>query len=154
MPRLYALLMIAAVACSSSPDTSPSPAPATLIVNATVLDGAGTDGRAASVRIEGDRIVEVGRVQPRGDDRLVDGTGLVLAPGFIDTHSHADDDIFEHRDATAVVSQGITTVVVGQDGGSPDTLSAFFRRPAGAVPRGGERRQLRRPQHRAGCRDG
>ena len=130
-PRLVALpclLVVAAAACSSAPETSPSPTPATLIVNATVLDGTGADGRAASVRIEGDRIVEVGTVQARADDRVVDGSGLVLAPGFIDTHSHADGDIFEHRDALAVVSQGITTVVVGQDGGSADTLSAFFGR--------------------------
>ena len=130
-PRLVALpclLVVAAAACSSAPETSPSPTPATLIVNATVLDGTGVDGRAASVRIEGDRIVEVGTVQARADDRVVDGSGLVLAPGFIDTHSHADGEIFEHRDALAVVSQGITTVVVGQDGGSADTLSAFFGR--------------------------
>jgi hypothetical protein len=125
---LPCLLVVAAAACSSAPDTSPSPTAATLIVNATVLDGTGADGRAASVRIEGARIVEVGTVQARADDRVVDGSGLVLAPGFIDTHSHADGDIFEHRDATAVVSQGITTVVVGQDGGSPDTLSEFFGR--------------------------
>lgn len=117
-----------AAACSGAPDTSPAPNPATLIVNATVLDGTGAEGRSASVRIEGDRIVAVGTVEPRADDRIVDGAGLVLAPGFIDTHSHADDDIFDRRDATAVVSQGITTVVVGQDGGSPDTLSAFFGR--------------------------
>ena len=57
---------------------------------------------------------------------MIDARGLVLAPGFIDTHSHADRQIFTHRDALAAVSQGITTIVVGQDGGSADTLSAFF----------------------------
>ena len=121
------MLVMAAAACSPSPGTSPAPAaPATLIVNASVLDGTGAEPRTASVRIEGDRIVAVGTIEARADDRVVDGSGLVLAPGFIDTHSHADDQIFSHRDALAVVSQGITTVVVGQD--SPDTLSAFFAR--------------------------
>ncbi|HEY7613681.1 MAG TPA: D-aminoacylase [Gemmatimonadales bacterium] len=125
------VLMLITVSCSTAPDTPPAPsAAATLIVNASVLDGTGAEGRATSVRIEGDRIVAVGAVQPGADDRVVDGAGLVLAPGFIDTHSHADDEIFSHRDALAVVSQGITTVVVGQDGGSPDTLSAFFARLA------------------------
>ena len=72
-------LMLAAAACSSAPDTTPAPAPATLIVNATVLDGTGAEGRAASVRIEGDRIVAVGTVKARADEHVVDGTGLVLA---------------------------------------------------------------------------
>jgi N-acyl-D-amino-acid deacylase len=113
-------LALGAVACS--------PAPTTLIVNATVLDGTGAEGRRASVRIEGDSIAAVGAVQARAGDRVVDASGLALAPGFIDTHSHADGEIFGHRDALAVVSQGITTVVVGQDGGSPDTLASFFAR--------------------------
>jgi N-acyl-D-amino-acid deacylase len=52
----------------------------------------------------------------------------VLAPGFIDSHSHADAAILEHRDAEAAVSQGITTVVVGQDGESELPLAAFFAR--------------------------
>ena len=56
--------------------------------------------------------------------RVIDGTGQVLAPGFIDTHSHHDRD----PDATklAAISQGITTIVVGQDGGSFYPLSSFF----------------------------
>jgi N-acyl-D-amino-acid deacylase len=121
--------VLAAAACSPVPSIAPeATSSATLIVNATVLDGTGTEGRAASVRIEGGRIAAIGTVKPRSDDRIVDGSGLMLAPGFIDTHSHADDDIFTHRDALAAVSQGITTVVVGQDGSSPDTLSAFFAR--------------------------
>ena len=57
---------------------------------------------------------------------VVDGSGLTLAPGFIDTHSHADSLIFERPDALATVSQGITTAVVGQDGGSPYPLTDFF----------------------------
>jgi N-acyl-D-amino-acid deacylase len=126
-PLQTLVLTLAAIACSNAPGSGPTPA-ATLIVNATVLDGTGAEGRAASVRIEGDRIAAVGNLKPQGDDQVVDGSGLVLAPGFIDTHSHADGDIFSHRDALAVVSQGITTVVVGQDGSSPDTLSAFFGR--------------------------
>jgi len=61
---------------------------------------------------------------------LVDGRGLVLAPGFIDTHSHADDDLFDHPEALAAVSQGITTVTVGLDGGSPFPLRDFVHRLA------------------------
>ncbi|MFQ5459244.1 MAG: amidohydrolase family protein, partial [Anaerolineae bacterium] len=57
---------------------------------------------------------------------MIDGGGQTLTPGFIDTHSHADGDIFSHPEALVVVSQGITTVVVGQDGGSPYPLNEFL----------------------------
>src|SRR5262245_63112280 len=106
----------------------------TLIVNASVLDGTGGPARHASVRIEAGRIVEVGDLTPRANETVVDAQGLTLAPGFIDTHSHADDELFEHPDALADVSQGITTIVVGQDGGSLFPLKKFFshlkRKPA------------------------
>jgi N-acyl-D-aspartate/D-glutamate deacylase len=100
----------------------------TVIVNAKVLDGTGATARSDSVRFIGDRIVEVGDFEPSPRDTVIDAGGLVLAPGFIDTHSHADSDIFEQRDALAAVSQGITTAVAGQDGGSPFPLADFFDR--------------------------
>ena len=100
----------------------------TLIAGATIVDGTGAPGRKGSVRIAADKIAEVGDLAPRPGETVVDGTGRVLAPGFVDTHSHADDDIFEHPDALAAVSQGITTVVVGQDGGSESPLAEFFAR--------------------------
>ena len=59
---------------------------------------------------------------------MVDGKGLTLAPGFIDTHSHGDEQIFDLPDALADTSQGITTIVVGQDGGSYFPLRRFFKR--------------------------
>jgi len=97
-----------------------------LIVGARVIDGTGAPSRVASVRVIGDRIADIGDLHQRQGETVVIGTGLVLAPGFIDTHSHADGALFEHRDALAAVSQGITTVVVGQDGSSPYPLADFF----------------------------
>lgn len=107
---------------------SKPPSPATVIANVSVLDGTGVPARPASVRIEGEWIAEVGRVEPTRSDRIIDGTELMLAPGFIDTHSHAGGRILELRNALAAVSQGITTVVVGQDGESPYSLADFFSR--------------------------
>ena len=104
------------------------PPRATIIRNALVLDGTGGAARRVDVRIVGDRIAAVGRVEAVPSDRVVDAHGLTLAPGFIDTHSHASRGLFEHRDALADVSQGITTVVVGQDGGSTLPLSEYFER--------------------------
>ncbi len=102
--------------------------PSTLIAGATVVDGTGKPGFTADVRIEDDRIAAVGELEPGPDEPVVDGRGLVLAPGFIDTHSHADTDTFDHRDAVAAVNQGITTTVVGQDGESRLPLGEFFAR--------------------------
>ena len=103
-------------------------APGTFIANATIYDGSGDSAVVGSVRILGDSIVALGNIQPREDDWFIDGAGLALSPGFIDTHSHADYGIGEHRDALAAVSQGITTVIVGQDGGSEFPLKDFFTR--------------------------
>lgn len=105
---------------------------ATLIVNASLIDGTGSPARRASVRIVNDRITDVGEITRRDSDQVVDAGGLVLAPGFIDTHSHHDRGLFEQPDALAVVSQGITTIVVGQDGGSQHPLQGFFDRLARA----------------------
>lgn len=95
---------------------------ATVIQGATVFDGSGAAGIVTSVRIDGNRIIQVGDVQPQPGDKLVDARGLVLAPGFIDTHSHHDFGIDDAPAASEAVSQGITTIVVGQDGSSPDEL--------------------------------
>ena len=115
------------IGCIGRP--APTPVRASfLITNANVIDGTGSPARRASVRVEGDRITAVGDLTPGASERVVDARGLTLAPGFIDTHSHADDDLFEHPDALAVVSQGITTIIGGQDGGSPIPLASYFAR--------------------------
>jgi N-acyl-D-amino-acid deacylase len=100
-----------------------------LITNATVVDGTGTPARAADVRLVNGKIDAIGEPGTiGGGTRVVDAHGLTLAPGFIDTHSHHDRGIFDHREALAAVSQGVTTIVVGQDGESNLPLSSFFRR--------------------------
>jgi N-acyl-D-amino-acid deacylase len=97
-----------------------------VIVNARVIDGSGGPSRDVSVRIVGDRIATVGDFEPTVGDILVDANGLVLAPGFIDSHSHHEDGLFEMPGALAAVSQGITTIVAGQDGGQKYPLAEFF----------------------------
>src|SRR5437867_958233 len=104
------------------------PSRRTLIRNASVLDGTGAAARIADVRLVGDRIEAVGRLTPSPADRLVDARGLTLAPGFIDTHSHHSRGLFDQPDALAAVSQGITTIIVGQDGSSTLPLAALFSR--------------------------
>ena len=63
---------------------------------------------------------------PAPGDSVSDGGGLALAPGFVDTHSHHDDGLSESPAAVAAVSQGVTTIVVGQDGGQHLPLAAWL----------------------------
>jgi N-acyl-D-amino-acid deacylase len=106
-----------------------------LIRGGTVFDGTGARGRRADVLLEGDRIVAVARrLKAREDDRIVDARHLAVAPGFIDLHNHADRQIFEMPEAVTQVAQGITTVLVGVDGGGAlpvaDFLARLERQPA------------------------
>ncbi|HEY7820108.1 MAG TPA: D-aminoacylase, partial [Vicinamibacteria bacterium] len=126
--RILVLLLLGLSACTPPP---PEPPKGFVLVGATVLDGTGAEPRAVNVRIEGDSIVGMEQGEPPADEEryeVVNASGFTLAPGFIDTHSHGDDELFEHRDALAAVSQGITTIVVGQDGGSPFPLSDFWKK--------------------------
>lgn len=123
-PGLGAAALLAATvylaACGSGAE------PTLLITNARVVDGTGEPAREASVRIRGDRITAVGALEAEPGEAVVDAGGRVLAPGFIDTHSHHDRGLLESPDALGAVSQGITTIVVGQDGGSDVPLADFF----------------------------
>ncbi|HUG40505.1 MAG TPA: serine hydrolase [Longimicrobiales bacterium] len=121
-------LLVSAGACAAR---SAGPAPGagtTLIRGALVLDGTGAPGAVADVRIADGRIASTAAGAPVAGEAVIDGAGLVLAPGFIDTHSHHDRGLLDLPDALGAVSQGITTIVVGNDGGSPFPLADFLRR--------------------------
>ena len=93
-----------------------------LIKSGLVVDGSGTVGFRADVAIEGGRIAEVGLLPGTEAATVMDATGLVVAPGFIDMHSHADFSLPVCPTAESLVHQGITTAVVGQCGYSPAPL--------------------------------
>ena len=127
-PERVGALVLGALALTLS-GCGPGGPPGLAITNARIVDGDGTPAVSGTVRVVDARIAEAGPdVVPRSGDTVLDAAGLVVAPGFIDTHSHADFDLLERLDATAAVSQGITTLVVGQDGGSPHPLADFRTR--------------------------
>ncbi|MCL4561278.1 MAG: D-aminoacylase [Chloroflexi bacterium] len=99
-----------------------------LIRNGQVLDGTGKRGYAADVAIQGDRIVDVGHLPGAQAEVVIDASGKVVAPGFIDMHSHADMLLPVAPDAESLIHQGITTVVTGQCGASPAPLLEMTRR--------------------------
>jgi N-acyl-D-amino-acid deacylase len=84
----------------------------------TIVDGSGGAPFEGDVAILNGRIVAVGRALTGRGSEEIDARGLAVAPGFVDIHSHADGTLFDDPRAESVVRQGITTVVVGQDGGS------------------------------------
>ena len=109
-------------------------AAATLIVNASLIDGTGAAARAAAVRIDGDRIVAVGDLAPAAGDTVIDAHGLTLTPGFIDTHSHHDLEGFKDRASPELLAQGVTTIVIGNDGFNATPLKDFERYIVDEVP--------------------
>ncbi len=127
LPRAFApALLVAAVLHSCA--TRDAPTESLLISGARIVDGTGAPARVGAVRVVGARIEAVGDLTPRPEEPVIDAAGLVLAPGFIDTHSHHDRRLLDMPDALGAVSQGITTIVVGQDGGSQLPLSDLWSR--------------------------
>lgn len=115
MKYLSAFSLIAALLSGGCGADTP-PVTSTLIVNAEVYDGSGSPAVNVAVRIDGDRITEVGQLTALNGETVIDGNGLVLAPGFIDPHSHHDSDLEKYRHMPGVLSQGVTTIVRGLDG--------------------------------------
>ena len=118
------ILTAVLVSCEGEPLPSADPS-TTLIDNVTIIDGSGSRRSKGAVRILAGEIIAVGDLEKLPGEAVIDGGDQVLAPGFIDTHSHADAELFQQPGALAAVSQGITTIVIGQDGSSPFPLLDF-----------------------------
>ncbi len=114
-----------------------------LIRNGRVIDGTGGPAVAADVAVEGDRIAAVGPGLNGEAARTIDAKGLVVAPGFIDIHSHSDLVLDTCPSAESKVRQGVTTEVVGMCGFSPGPVDAVARGP-GARLDGRHRQQAAR----------
>ena len=99
-----------------------------LIRNLQLIDGTGTAPRREDVRLTDDRIRELGQLTPFPGEQVTEGNGRVLAPGFIDAHSHHFGGLDAHPEAIPSLNQGVTTIVIGQDGNSYplDTLQHFM----------------------------
>ena len=90
-----------------------------LICGGTVFDGSGSAGRQADVAVQDGRIQRVGDSHGLQASRTIDATGLVVAPGFIDIHTHSDMALLLDGRGQSKVSQGVTTDVTGNCGFSP-----------------------------------
>ncbi|HEY6384220.1 MAG TPA: D-aminoacylase [Candidatus Acidoferrum sp.] len=116
----FAMALVCALARSQDKSSS------TVILGAQVADGTGAALRELSVRISGDRIVNVGNFKPMKGESVVEAKGLVLAPGFIDIHNHSTEGLEKDPLAESQIAQGITTVILGPDGDSPWPIAPWL----------------------------
>lgn len=132
--RIAALALLFAIACTDAPAPRTMPAADILIRNGRIVDGTGNPWYRGDVAIDDGVIVAIGpRVTMRAAVEI-DATDLVVAPGFIDLHTHARRGIFEKPSAENYVRQGVTTLFEGPDGSSPLPIGAFLTKLESAGP--------------------
>ncbi len=103
-----------------------------LIKNGTIIDGTGKERFKEDILIENDVIVKIGDVSEGNFDKIIDAEGMIVSPGFIDTHSHSSMLLFKDSYLSPKIRQGITTELVAQDGMGPapvseETLSPWIK---------------------------
>lgn len=120
-------LLIGLAGCQTAGELEPVRGADTVIVGGTLFDGTGAAGRTTDIAIKDGRIVYIGddAAERFSAGEVIDANGLIVAPGFIDPHTHAGSDLAsdnqERRANLPFAFQGVTTVVVGNDGGgNPD----------------------------------
>lgn len=127
MARRLLVVMVLVIGGAGLLGAQPTPPTYDVIIRGgRVLDGTGNPWLREDLAITGDRIVARGRLANATARRVIDAADLVVAPGFIDVHSHASGSLAREtlRDGKGLLAQGITTVVVNPDGGGPTDLAA------------------------------
>src|SRR5215472_14371900 len=97
-----------------------------LIRNARVVDGAGNAWFRADVAVKGGRIAALGRLGNVSADRVIDAAGRIVAPGFIDVHTHVEGGVERNPRGDNFLLDGVTTVITGNCGSSQLDLAAWF----------------------------
>lgn len=97
-----------------------------LIRNGRIVDGSGNPWYVADVGIRGGRIAAMGRLEGATAARVIDAAGRIVAPGFIDVHTHGEEAIQRMPDAVNFVRDGVTAIVLGNCGGSVTDLAEYF----------------------------
>ena len=98
-----------------------------LIRGARVIDGSGQPAFRGDIGIRDGRIAALGQLSGSAAKEFIDASGLILCPGFVDLHNHADRGILQFRNAENYVRQGATTLLCGNCGSSPSDIAGFMR---------------------------
>src|SRR5439155_25947503 len=99
-----------------------------LIRHGKVIDGTGNAWFYGDVAIRGGKIESVGDLSDANAAKEIDATGLIVAPGFIDVHTHADTDLYKSPQAQNFIRDGVTTIVTGNCGYGVRDVGEYFRR--------------------------
>jgi dihydroorotase/N-acyl-D-amino-acid deacylase len=105
-----------------------------VVANGRIVDGSGNPWYYGDVAIKGDTIAAIGHFDPKMATRTLDAKGMIVAPGFIDIHTHARRGIFLDPSAQNYIRQGVTTLMEGNDGSSPLPIAPFLKSVADAKP--------------------
>lgn len=97
-----------------------------VIKNGLIIDGTGKKAFQADLAVKGERIVKIGRLPKAKAQQEIDASGLIVAPGFIDVHTHGDRRLLDVPSADNYVRQGVTTIIGGNCGGHPFPLGELF----------------------------
>jgi len=112
--------MLSTAACRPTPQS-----PLDIVIRGgELVDGTGSTARRADVGIRGDTIVAVGDLSQSAATRVIDATGLVVAPGFIDMHSHSDFPLLVDGRALSKITQGVTTELLGESDSPAPAIGA------------------------------
>ena len=125
---IVAVVSVSGAAVQPQAVAAQTPAYDLVLKNGRIVDGTGSPWYRGDVAIRGDVIVRVAHNITEPAARVIDVQGQVIAPGFIDIHSHARRGIFEVPTADNYIKQGVTTAIEGPDGGSPVPLAPFLAR--------------------------
>lgn len=109
----------------------PGPSYDIVISGGTVVDGTGAPGRRADVAVKDGKIAAIGTIPSSSGRTSIDARGLIVAPGFIDVHTHADN-LADRPLAANFVRMGVTSIVAGNCGGSADDVGAALARLSAA----------------------
>lgn len=97
-----------------------------VIDRVVIIDGSGEPAYQGRVAVKGERITAVGDFALSPEVQIIDGQGLVLTPGFIDIHTHAEDYFYSGGDMSPFLSQGVTAQIGGNCGRSPKDIQGYF----------------------------
>ncbi len=124
---IVSIICVAPSAARKVPLSTAQTAYDLVITNARVVDGAGNPWFRADVAVKDGRIARIGRIQPSEAGKVVDARGQILAPGFIDVHTHVES-IYRQPEAENFIRMGVTSLVSGNCGSSVTDVGQFLTR--------------------------